>query len=155
MTGGYVIEKDIMLQSMLRTQLKESDHNGHTHLGLYTPNYVFNLVEGGDPDISCTLRGHKVRLFSHRYLVFKRSLVCVGCGLVGTVMGLDTQHKKDKSTQNQPHPRAHFNLYGIRSGGGVVLFTKDHIIPKSKGGKCELSNYQTMCATCNFKKGSK
>ena len=33
--------------------------------------------------------------------------------------------------------------------------TKDHIIPKSKGGKNELSNYQTMCTYCNNEKADK
>jgi 5-methylcytosine-specific restriction endonuclease McrA len=31
--------------------------------------------------------------------------------------------------------------------------TKDHIVPKSKGGKDMLSNTQTMCVICNTKKG--
>ena len=33
--------------------------------------------------------------------------------------------------------------------------TKDHIIPKSKGGKDILDNFQTMCFECNTKKGNK
>ena len=39
----------------------------------------------------------------------------------------------------------HFNLYGVNNLGEEVMFTKDHIIPKSKGGKNHVSNYQTMC----------
>jgi len=38
--------------------------------------------------------------------------------------------------------------------GHEVLMTKDHIIPKSKGGKNTLKKYQTMCTHCNCRKGS-
>lgn len=33
--------------------------------------------------------------------------------------------------------------------------TKDHIVPKSKGGPDKIENYQTMCTECNCIKGSK
>ena len=44
-------------------------------------------------------------------------------------------------------------MYGVKNGE-EVLFTKDHIIPKSKGGKNHISNYQTMCEPCNSEKGN-
>jgi 5-methylcytosine-specific restriction endonuclease McrA len=37
----------------------------------------------------------------------------------------------------------------------LILMTVDHRIPKSKGGSDDLSNLQTMCHSCNHKKGSK
>jgi 5-methylcytosine-specific restriction endonuclease McrA len=49
----------------------------------------------------------------------------------------------------------HLNLYGIDSNGREVMLTKDHIIPRSKGGKNKLSNYQPMCIHCNKKKADK
>ena len=38
--------------------------------------------------------------------------------------------------------------------GEEILFTKDHIIPRAKGGGNDLNNLQTFCALCNQKKGS-
>ncbi len=49
----------------------------------------------------------------------------------------------------------HFNLYGINENNEEILFTKDHIIPKSKGGGEHIDNFQTMCCKCNSKKGNK
>lgn len=44
-----------------------------------------------------------------------------------------------------------FNMY-FNSNDKMTFFTKDHIIPKSKGGPCDMDNYQTMCWPCNRKK---
>lgn len=43
----------------------------------------------------------------------------------------------------------------IDENGKEVLMTKDHIIPKSKGGADDISNYQTMCERCNEAKGNR
>ena len=40
-------------------------------------------------------------------------------------------------------------------GNNTILFTKDHILPRSKGGKNWLQNYQTMCYNCNQEKADR
>jgi hypothetical protein len=49
-------------------------------------------------------------------------------------------HKRDRTP--------HFNLYGIRDREPIIL-TKDHIIPRAKGGTNLLDNLQPMCYDCN------
>ena len=87
----------------------------------------------------------EVRMRSKRYLVFQKSLKCAKCGIVGSKFLLQT-------TPNQMHS-AHFNLYAEKSGE-LILMTKDHIFPKSRGGSDSLSNLVTMCVECNIKKGA-
>lgn len=79
-----------------------------------------------------------------RYNCFMKSgFDCKSCGKVGSIFAIE----KIKSKSFQGYT---INLY---SEDGA-FFTKDHIIPKSKGGKDTLDNYQTMCWPCNAKKGS-
>jgi 5-methylcytosine-specific restriction endonuclease McrA len=42
---------------------------------------------------------------------------------------------------------------GKSAADGAVLHV-DHIIPRSKGGKDRLDNYQTLCELCNIGKGN-
>ena len=50
------------------------------------------------------------------------------------------------------------NNIGIKffteKNGELILFTKDHKKPKSKGGRNKLNNYQTCCEICNRLKGN-
>jgi 5-methylcytosine-specific restriction endonuclease McrA len=85
--------------------------------------------------------------FSSRYCVFLNSLQCVSCGMKGIFFAIE----KDKAVTANIY---HLNLYSVNSLSEEILFTKDHIIPRSKGGKDILSNYQTMCKTCNHNKGN-
>lgn len=90
--------------------------------------------------------GHIVKMYSTRYHLFKRSLVCADCGLTASFFALE----KDKKVTGD---KCHFNLYGINIEGREVLFTQDHIVPVAKGGATNaLSNLQTMCCECNHKK---
>lgn len=89
--------------------------------------------------------GYRLKTQSDRYDCFRTSgIVCKECGLEAEYLALE------KFPCNESY---HFNLYGTDSNGEEMLFTKDHIIPKSKGGANHISNYRTLCALCNFTKG--
>lgn len=90
-----------------------------------------------------------VKMNSQRYQVFfERGTDCASCGLKGSYFWLE-------QNKNQNGVAYHFNLYGIDDDGNEVMLTKDHIIPKSKGGKNHIDNYKTMCEKCNMKKADK
>lgn len=110
----------------------------------YEPEDILKHINGRERlDITLRDQTYSVRINSHRYFLFRSSRVCAACGLEGTKFLLEA-HPNDKSP--------HFNLYG-EEDGDLVLFTKDHIQPKSLGGEDRHSNYQTMCAVCNNLKG--
>ncbi len=87
-----------------------------------------------------------VKMDSQRYHNFKRhGIKCKSCGIEGQYFSLESHdHQLNKY---------HFNLYAMKNGERVLM-TKDHIKPKSKGGKNTMDNYQTMCMPCNNKKGN-
>lgn len=89
--------------------------------------------------------GYDVYTRSLRYMTFyQKGCTCVACGKVGTHFTLDA------SNDGNPN-RRHFNL---RADDGTLM-TRDHIIPKSRGGREHISNMQTMCVDCNKAKGNK
>lgn len=105
------------------------------------------LFEKDKRNAKVELDGDIIKGNSQRYQTFfTKGMKCVCCGIEGKYFAKE-KHEKDISY--------HLNLYGIDNNGQEVLITKDHIIPKSKGGKDELENYQTMCVICNQLKGNK
>jgi hypothetical protein len=86
--------------------------------------------------------GDLIKVTSDRLVTFKSSLVCATCGIEGEYF------VKEKGWGQKVY---HFNLYAVVDGE-EVLMTKDHIVPRSKGGKNNPSNYQTMCRDCNAEK---
>lgn len=91
--------------------------------------------------------GDLIKANSQRLQVFfTKGMTCMYCGVRGSFFAKE----RTKGTQDAYH----LNLYGILPNGEEVLMTKDHIIPKSKGGRNCLENYQCMCSRCNEMKGN-
>jgi hypothetical protein len=139
---GELPNKDGMSDLRLIVRLDRlKDKVQKVRLGEFTPDDVIPFLTKEETKKEYDVNGIKyaVKMNSHRYFLFRESMECVACGLVGTKMFLE-HHPADKSP--------HFNLYG-EEDGKLVLMTKDHIHAKSCGGEDRHSNYQTMCIICN------
>ncbi|MBQ2883822.1 MAG: HNH endonuclease [Alphaproteobacteria bacterium] len=92
------------------------------------------------------LDGDIIKGNSQRYQTFfTKGTKCVCCGIEGKYFA------KEKVSSDKSY---HLNLYAIDENGKEVLMTKDHILPKSKGGQDHVDNYQPMCVRCNKAKGN-
>lgn len=129
--------------------------NGYYRLAKIPIRDVFAKLLGNGTH-TFTIKGneYKIKAGSLRYHTFHRSLVCVNCGKVANVAYIEKSHISE--------PMAHVNFYHKDDNGGHTLFTKDHIIPKSRykeihpNGRVDgMDNLQTMCSKCNCAKGSK
>lgn len=120
----------------------------------HVPEDIFAKTPDNDKHkVRVQLSGYNVKLSSQRIITFKKNPCCVICGLKGDTMVLEFG--------NKPEGAPHLNFYAqwkredeSSSKRKSILITKDHIIPKSKGGRNVLSNYQTMCTKCNSFKGN-
>jgi len=69
------------------------------------------------------------------------NLACVNCQRKANFFKLH-KHQEIKDVY-------FFQLYCLDQNMSAILMTKDHIIPKSKGGKNNIDNYQLFCRICN------
>lgn len=105
--------------------------------------YLLRNDDHGQKHTDIDVDGFLVHPISLRYMNFyQHGTTCVCCGKQGTHFRLCG----DPDTS-----RRHFNLYADDG----TLITKDHIVPRSKGGPDCVENMQTMCITCNKEKGNK
>lgn len=109
---------------------------------LYSLEDVFpHVIKKERRKVQKEFDGDLVKMTSLRLLVFKeKGCTCVRCGLYGLYLA------KEKLANEKSY---HFNLYAIDENGDEVLMTKDHIVPKFKGGKDDMENLQPMCSRCN------
>ncbi len=101
----------------------------------------------GPKKLRALIDGDLINMASKRLQTFRRrGIKCIRCGIEGKYFYKE-RHRVDIGY--------HFNLYAINDKNEEILMTKDHIIPKSKGGKDRLDNFQTMCSICNEDKADK
>lgn len=130
---------------MGKKKVEKDKYACYERLRKYSPEQVLPRIGLDEEDFD----GEMIKMWSLRYQVFKKDrCTCKKCGMKGTFFWME----RNKYNEGKCY---HFNLYGIDSEGKEVLFTKDHIIPVSKGGRNDLSNLQTMCQKCNEEKGNK
>lgn len=91
---------------------------------------------------------YRVNMWSLRFHTFKKSIRCRNCGIEGKFFALERP-------VNHTEEQYHFNMYAVLENGQELLMTKDHIVPKSKGGKDHIDNMQTMCKVCNELKSNR
>jgi len=90
------------------------------------------------------LDGDTVNIRSKTLRNFKEhGTKCVSCGVEG---------KYFVKERLEDRKNYFLSLYGVKYGK-EVLMTRDHIIPKAKGGIDNMENFQTMCFDCNSNKG--
>ncbi|AFU88147.1 HNH endonuclease [Caulobacter phage CcrColossus] len=126
---------------------------GYERKGLYSIEEVHAHI-GPEPR---EFDGDMVPMASQRYVLFARAHACVRCGLVGAFYAKERSARYVKSTgEYRPTTNSwHFNLYALTDGPSprAVLMTKDHIVPRARGGADVDENYQPMCSPCNTRKG--
>ena len=90
-------------------------------------------------------RGVSLKTASLRYRTFDDSgTFCHCCGRQMLFFAFERQ---------EDQVRLHANGYGFTIDGEEVLFTSDHIKPRSLGGSNSPLNLQTLCEPCNVRKG--
>lgn len=139
----YVTNTDIRLEKIKTRELERKSIHTIEQIRELTKDVLF---EEDKRNAKVDLDGDFIKGNSQRYQTFfTKGIKCVCCGIEGKYFA------KERAIRDKSY---HLNLYAIDESGKEVLMTKDHILPKSKGGKNYIDNYQTMCINCNVAKGN-
>lgn len=156
LVDGWKFENEHLIKitgPKLKSSLNHTSIETYEVVGRYTIDQILPLLSLQIPpkwpsktfkrNSIRTIDGYEFKNYSWRYLnMIINGAVCVKCG----VEGVEFRLERDTMGTAKGH---HFNLY-TKDG---IMITKDHIIPKSKGGLDSLENFQTMCSPCNWEKG--
>ncbi len=113
-------------------------------LGLYEAKYIMAYI--GIGNVKLYLAGIPVFANTETLRCLRHSPECIGCGKKGTHFLLIQERGQS------PHLRLY---HRVKKTGKLILMTKDHIKPLSKGGTNHFNNLQTLCEECNIKKGNR
>lgn len=144
--GCYISNTDIRLSKSVveKSELERKSIHSIDEIRKLTKDVLFERFK---QNARVELDGDIIKGNSQRYQVFfTKGIKCVCCGIEGKYFA------KEKCKNDCSY---HLELYAVDENGKEVLMTKDHIIPKSKGGKDVIENYQPMCVKCNVAKGNK
>lgn len=116
----------------------------------YSLEEVFQYIpEEGLARVKVLIDGDEVNIKPFHLRIFRdKKPICPICGC----KGLYFYKEKEKGSGVKSWV---FKLYGFDKEGQEVLFTLDHIFPKSLGGTDTYDNLQPMCYTCNSHKADK
>lgn len=143
----FLFKNSLSLLNEFLNQILLLMNKNFKRLKILPLGYLKYLHDDFGPTLYTYMSGCSVKMSSQRYKVFQKSQVCSCCGLDATYLSVELDLLLDTD-------RYHINMYGVDENGNEILFTKDHILPKSKGGRNHISNYQTMCVICNNNKGN-
>lgn len=116
-----------------------SNSNQYERLGKVAIDVVLNATIG-----KANILGVEVNTDSLRLRTFRTNgQRCSCCGLQAQYYAIE----RHKGTDN----KYHINLWGVVNEK-EVLFTHDHTLARSLGGRDSLDNTTTMCSPCNSKK---
>lgn len=121
----------------MRTNIRKETYDIDFILGVMSMGNFGRIKLDGD---SVRVTGVRMKSFA------THGTKCVCCGIEGKFFA------KERSLGDV---RFHLNLYAVDADGKEVLMTRDHIVPRSRGGSEGIENMQTMCTRCNGKKGDK
>lgn len=128
----YVFTRDV------RHKLSENGYTSDAWINASRKTYPV-VIDGRTVEVV-------VPMGSQRYQLFvEKGCKCVACGIEGKYFALE------RHLSGSPY-KYHFNLYGKDHTGREVMLTKDHIVPRSRGGRNRLDNYQVLCSPCNTNK---
>lgn len=119
-------------------------HKGYQTAKIVSLKTLFAFLDSQKTEI----HGHEVSKGKTLYVV-KNNQVCAVCGIKASYAAIEKNNESAKGSKGW-----HINVWAVRDDEKHVLLTKDHIIPKSKGGNDDFGNLQTMCVTCNSRKGN-
>lgn len=101
------------------------------------------------------IRGFRVCMSTMKLATFRRKgLVCAACGIEGMHFAIERRIMEENSQAIRDmnrHIPYEMNLYALNDDGEEVMMTCGLVIPKSQGGKNNVTNTQPLCSQCKTK----